>query len=130
MRSTLKRAAFAAGVAAAVLFSGRTAEAGCLDGSGGSYFHAPGGGTALYGYGGWRSRYSLYRPSHEVVPGYGYGVGPYAPAVPGFGAMPYGGYSFGTPRGELTYDVYTPFGRQEVEYEFRRNGRIDVDLDD
>jgi hypothetical protein len=130
----------AGAVAAAGLFAADTADAGWHHYPTNSYFHAPYGGSGYnpYGYVGTTgSRYSLFGQNYGyssyfsppyspygAVPGYGvapgYGMG--------YGAAPYG--AVGRPHGELEYDVYTPYGRQEIEYKFRRNGRIDVDYDD
>lgn len=132
---------FAAGaIAAAGLFAAETAHAGWHHAPTNSYFHAPGGygygsayGCSPYGYVGTvGSRYSLYSPNYGYSayfsPPYSqYGAGPAYGAAP-YGVPPYG--AVGTPRGELEYDVYTPYGRQQIEYKFRRNGRIDVDYDD
>jgi len=128
---------FAAGAVAAVGFvSASTAEAGWHHYPTNSYFHAPYGGYGYhsFGYVGTTgSRYSLYGPNYGYSsyfsPPYSpYGAAPVYGVGPAYGAAPYG--ALGNPRGELEYDVYTPYGRQEIEYKFRRNGRIDVDYDD
>jgi hypothetical protein len=104
MRVTLKRAALAAGAVAATFAGGGTAEAQGWSPQAG-YFHTPAGRPL--GLPGCRPRYSLYSPG-----GYGWGMSPYS------------GYEAGRPPGGLEYDVYTPYGRQEWDYKYRRNGRI------
>ena len=122
----------AGAIAAAGLFATETASGGWHHAPTNSYFHAPYGGYGCghspYGYiGTTGARYSLYGQNYGYSayfsPPYSqYGVGP------AYGVAPYG--AVGRPHGELEYDVYTPYGRQEIEYNFRRNGRIDVDYDD
>jgi hypothetical protein len=138
----------AGAVAAAGLSAADTVDAGWHHAPTNSYFHAPGGcGYSPMGYVGTTgARYSLYGQNYGYSSyfsppyspygiGAAHGVGPAYGVGPGYGvgqgygvAAPYG--AVGNPRGELEYDVYTPFGRQEIEYNFRRNGRVDVDYDD
>jgi hypothetical protein len=87
------------------------------------------------------SRYSLYQPSvgpSGLTPyaspygcGCGYGDSAYAPAMPPM--APYGGLAapYAVRRhGKLEYDVYGPYGKQEIEYRYHRNGTVSVDVDD
>ena len=77
----------------------------------GPAYYGPGYGGSSFHFGfSTGPRYSYYRP-------YDYGVRPY-----------YGGV-YERPR-RLEYDVYTPFGRSEVNYRFRRDGSVRVDIDD
>lgn len=147
----VRSAATGASIAVAGLFScaeSAKADWGCYPET--SYYHAPiVGGYYGHGYrGSVGRRYSLhsenfgyssyFNPSYAAYePSYGYGAPlpsglPGYGDVPGYGVSPYdlGGSGLVRPRGRMKYDVYTPYGKQEVEYRFRRNGRIDVDIDD
>ena len=61
------------------------------------------------------------------------GYGAYSPGYssyygPAYGVPGYGGYA---PRhGKVEYDIYTPYGKREVEYKYHRNGTVSVDIDD
>ncbi|MBA3314228.1 MAG: hypothetical protein H0T47_13205 [Planctomycetaceae bacterium] len=139
MTGKLRSTFLIAGAAAAALFAGDSAQAQWGHAPATSYYHAPLDSSTYWLNSGYPtgSRYSLYRsyghssyynpPYGAYAPPAGYGMPGYG--VPSSGIGPYGG-SVGNPRGRLKYDVYTPFGKQEVEYKFRRNGRIDVDYDD
>lgn len=43
---------------------------------------------------------------------------------------PYGSGIWTRPRGRIKYDVWSPYGKREVTYRFRRNGTVRVDVDD
>ncbi|MGC1276338.1 MAG: hypothetical protein WBC44_21760 [Planctomycetaceae bacterium] len=133
MRVVMRRTILAAGAASAMLTAGLSAV-------GQSYFHAPAGGPPDYTT--WGSRSSFYGSTYGT--GYAPYVSPYATSYsvpfatpspsygtgfPGAGVMPYAA-SYGNPRGRLTYDVQTPYGSMEHNYRFRRNGTVDLDVDD
>ena len=102
-----------------------------------SYYHAPPVGAYYSGAGVYpRYGYSAgYAPAAipAPLPGYAYPApayaAPYAPMAypaPAYAAP----YSYGAPiRGNAEYDIYTPSGRQEVNYRYR-NGMTWVDIDD
>lgn len=78
-------------------------------------------------------RYSSYYAPSFYSPSYGYSS--YYGNAPSYGFARYPSYYgspsyYRAPRGRLSYDVYTPFGRSEVNYRFRRDGRVRVDIDD
>lgn len=139
MIGTLRPALIAAGVATAAMLT--SADAGWRHPPSTTYYHAPfaGAGYGGYGYTGTLgSRYSLYGQNYGYSAYYNPPYSAYGPAAtgydpgigaPGYGVAPYGG-ALGRPHGKLEYDVYTPYGKQEIEYKFRRNGRVDVDYDD
>ena len=97
-----------------------------------TYLHAPGGGAYEYGT---ASRYSLYAPAYAPSASYGYA----APAYlwPAGHASAYG-YGYGDAyqdfkwrRGKTRHGIYTPYaGPEEIEYKFRRNGSVRIDVDD
>lgn len=133
MLSALKKAAVASAVVVGSVVAADKADA--QWGYGPSY-----GGSSFYfgintGPSYYPSRYSFYTPSYSY--GYGYGLpgrygytGVPSYAAPSYGYGYYGGPSYVRPRGRLEYDVYSPFGRSEVEYRFRRDGSVRVDVDD
>lgn len=43
---------------------------------------------------------------------------------------PYGRGIWGNRRGRVDWDDWTPFGEREIEYEYKRNGMIEVEIDD
>ena len=104
-----------------------------------SHFHAPYGSRSFSASG---SRYSLYGPASAPIGptfGYqmeypGYGFSNYAPAPvvapPAYGYGAYTGPTLRAPRGKIEYETYGPRGKQEVEYKFKRDGSVHVDLDD
>lgn len=142
----------AAGAASIVTLAGLSAGAQ-------SYFHAPSGGPPAYTtWPSTRTQArSTYIGAPYAGASYGhvpYGTMPYAgaygaPAVgmpatgtpfgppdpfggvsPGYGVTPGMGATFTRPRGRLSYDVYTPYGKMEYHYRFRRNGTVKLDIDD
>lgn len=137
MLRTLKAGIAAAAFAGAGLLSCDMARAQWGYHPGPTYLHSPYAGSGFsFGFT-TGSRYSLYGPSYDhVTPSYGYAPAygyssSYAPAAPGYGYGAYPGPVLGRPRGELEYDVYGVDGRrQEIEYKFRRNGTVRVDVDD
>jgi len=98
-----------------------------------TYLHAPGGG-ASYGYG-TASQYSLYGPTYGPAASYGYAT-PVSLWPAGY-ASAYG-YGYGDPyqdfkwrRGRTRHGIYTPYaGPEEIEYKFRRDGSVRIDVDD
>lgn len=106
----------------------------------GGYGPGYGYGTGFTGYSfSVGSRYSLYNPSvgpSGLTPygtgcGCGYGASAYAPAMAP--VAPYGGLAapYAVRRhGKIEYDVYGPYGKQEIEYRYHRNGTVSVDVDD
>lgn len=133
MLSALKKAAIAGAVVLGSIVAADKADA--QWGYGPSYGYGPsfGGRSIQFGLniGGPR-----YRPSNYSYYGPAYGHSPYGPYgysnYSHFAPAPnyYGGPAFGRRRGEIKYDVYTPFGKREVEYKFRRDGRVEIDIDD
>ena len=150
MLGTLTRGVALAAVAgSAVCLTEATVKGQLFSGRGGTYFHAPPQPYGSYGglFGHYPAAYSTsyyapaygYAPAYSVAPAYGYstystsyyttGLYPatyssyYAPTAyaPVFGYAPYR---------KLEYDVYTPYGKQEVEYKYHRNGTVTVDIDD
>jgi hypothetical protein len=116
------------GTAAAAIFAADTANAGWSHYPATTYFHAPYGAYGMpYGMTA-GPRYSLYGSTYGYSEYFNPPYPAYGPA--GYGGIGYGVGNMGRPRGRLEYDVYTPYGRQEVEYKFRRNGRVHVDYDD
>ncbi len=111
-----------------------------------SHFHAPyASRSSSFSYQ-TVSQYSLYGPMYPPAagPAFGYqmaypsqdfgGYSGYGPspvmASPAYGYGVYSGPSLRAPHGKVEYDVYGPRGKQEVEYKFRRDGSVSVDLDD
>lgn len=132
MLRMLRAAVAAAAFAGAGLLASETASAQWGYYPGPTYLHSPYAGSSFSLGISTGSRYSLYGPSYGpsygYAPAYGYSSF-YAPAAPGYGA--YGMPGLGRPHGELEYETYDAFGRrQEVEYKFRRNGTVRVDVDD
>ena len=125
MLRTLKATITATCGAAGLLVCG-TADAQWGYAPGPTYFHAPSVGSSFsFGYS-TGSRYSLYGPSYTQAFGY-------QTAYPAYGHAPVLAPTYpvtAAPRGRLEYDVYTPSGRQEVNYRFRRDGSVRVDVDD
>lgn len=145
MRRVGMKLAGVAGTAAAVLCATQAVE-GQWNSAGRNYYHAPAGGppdyttwggrTSFYGGSAWSPSYSM-TPSYGMTPDASYAVpstGSYP--LPGFpslnpasyGAGAYGGATYSNPRGRLSYDVYTPYGKEEHNYRFKRDGfRFDID---
>jgi hypothetical protein len=137
MLRTLKATAAAAAFAGIGLLAYDTANAQWGYAPGPTYLHSPYTASSFsFGYT-TGSRYSLYGPSYDyAAPSYGYAPAYgyssfYAPAAPAYGYGAYPGPALGRPHGKLEYDVYGLDGRrQEIEYKFRRNGTVRVDVDD
>lgn len=98
-----------------------------------TYFHAP-NESASYGHGA-ASQYPLYAPSYGYSTSYGYAAPAYLwPA----GYASAHGYGYGDPyqdykwrRGKTRRGIYTPYaGPKEIEYKFRRDGSVRIDVDD
>ena len=76
------------------------------------------------------SRYSFHGP------GYGFGGYPaYVNAPYHLQPSPYGypqpyGYGIHSRRGLIDWDDWSPFGEREIEYEYRRDGTVRIDIDD
>ncbi|MGC1276337.1 MAG: hypothetical protein WBC44_21755 [Planctomycetaceae bacterium] len=78
---------------------------------------------------------SYYAPSYGYTSPYGYAPTYGYAAMPSYRVNRYPAYYgspayYGAPRGRLSYDVYSPFGRSELNYRFRPDGRVRVDFDD
>ena len=102
-------------------------------------------GGALFAADAAHAQWGYYGPSRGSSFYFGFSTGPragyyrpydYGVARPFYGAysayQPYDGYGslYSRPRGTVSYDVYSPFGRSEVNYRFRRDGSVRVDVDD
>lgn len=97
-----------------------------------TYLHAPDAGA--YG-AAWRG--SFYAPTNDYAAQYGYAVpaygsASYCPPTYGYGS----GYGYVDPgyrwhRGRTRHGIYTPYaGPEEIEYKFRRDGSVRIDVDD
>lgn len=139
MLRTSRRAVSAAAFAAVGLLAVNAADAQWGVAPSATYLHAPNQGAA-YSYG-VAPQYSLYAPSYGYSTSYGYttSTGYAAPAYlwPAGYASAYG-YGYGDPyqdfkwrRGRTRHGIYTPYaGPEEIEYKFRRDGSVRIDVDD
>jgi hypothetical protein len=91
-------------------------------------------GPSYYGGRSFSFGFSVGTPRY-YAPSYGYysGYAPYSHGYynsPSYGAHSYPYYgSYYRPR-EFSYDVYSPYGRYDVDYRLRRDGSWRVDIDD
>lgn len=95
----------------------------------GSAYSAPAYGGSAY--------YPAYQAAPNVYPSYATGIynaypsGSYRSLRSPYGyRYPYGRGIWGNRRGRVDWDDWTPFGDREIEYEYKRNGTIEIDIDD